>query len=308
MLLLVISGSALPASGERILVFAPHPDDEVVSLGGWLADRIASGATVWAAIVTDGEAFPKAIRANRIARSPILRSPEFLRLGKLRREEGRRSLACLGIPSERRFFLGYPCNALWKIYRSSHPDEPIRSKATNQRFGLAELGLEKGGVHPFSRNAWAADTDALLKKANPDVILLPYQLDSNSDHRAVGMMVGERWRLGGKHGGIMGYLVHHGSRFQYPRPLGYHPMAPLNAPPGFPKPTTVLVSWRGMDVKEKAIRFHKTQVNLKDGFLLGFIRRQKIFWPLNPLDLERFPLHLPETSDSENILEGSEFN
>ena len=43
--------AALP---ERVLVIAPHPDDEVFGCGGMLAHHAAQGATVRVLVLTDG--------------------------------------------------------------------------------------------------------------------------------------------------------------------------------------------------------------------------------------------------------------
>ena len=109
----------MPVSAERILVFAPHPDDEVISLGGFLADRIAAGAEVWVAVVTDGEAYARAVRMNR-KREPsfLLRPRDFRRLGKRRRLESEKALAILGVPESRIWFFGYPNGLLQRLFRA----------------------------------------------------------------------------------------------------------------------------------------------------------------------------------------------
>lgn len=294
------------SAAERILVVAPHPDDEVISLGGWLADRIASGAEAWAVFMTDGEAFPKAVRQNRLSRWPIIRAPAFLHLGKLRRNEGRRSLDILGIPAERRFFLGYPTNMLWKLFHFPASPDPVRSKATKQRFGIAEWPVGEEKTHPFTYSAWAADIDAILSKVRPDIVLVPVPFDTNTDHQTVTRMVAQRLKASRLRPALMGYLVHIVSRHRYPRPLGYHPNAVLTVPAGFPPPTIHIPSENGMAVKERALRAHKTQLNLKDGFLLGFLRKNEIFWPLDLETLSTAPqeeirMEGQETLESETI-------
>jgi len=269
---------------ERILVVAPHPDDEAIALGGWLADRGAAGAEIWAVIMTDGEAFPKAVRQNHLSRWPILRAPDFLRLGRLRREEGRQSLEILGIPAERRFFLGYPTNILWRILHSTDPSEPVRSKATGQRFGIAEWPIGEEKTHPFSRLSWAADLDTILHQSRPGTILIPSPFDTNADHRAVLQMLIQRLQANRLSPALLGYVVHHTSRRQFPHPLGYHPREELRPPAGFPSPIKVYPSAAALSTKERALRSHRTQINLKDGFLLGFIRVNELYWPLKPED------------------------
>ena len=43
-----------PVGGQRVLVVAPHPDDEALGCGGTIMRHIASGDSVAVLIVTDG--------------------------------------------------------------------------------------------------------------------------------------------------------------------------------------------------------------------------------------------------------------
>lgn len=62
-------------TGARVLVFAPHPDDEVLGCGGALADLIERGARVDVVLVTDGAAGARdADERSRIASSRIAES------------------------------------------------------------------------------------------------------------------------------------------------------------------------------------------------------------------------------------------
>ncbi len=75
--------AATALSGSRVLVLAPHPDDEVLGCGGALADLNARGAHVDVVLVTDGAAG---------ARDENERG----RIASERMEESRRALAALG--------------------------------------------------------------------------------------------------------------------------------------------------------------------------------------------------------------------
>jgi LmbE family N-acetylglucosaminyl deacetylase len=64
------------------VVVAPHPDDETLGLGGFIAAQTARGVDVTIAAVTDGQ--------NAY--------PDTARLGEIRRNEQTRALARLGVP------------------------------------------------------------------------------------------------------------------------------------------------------------------------------------------------------------------
>ncbi len=44
----------LPTMGQKVLVFAPHPDDETIGAGGYIAASLRNGASVKIVLVTDG--------------------------------------------------------------------------------------------------------------------------------------------------------------------------------------------------------------------------------------------------------------
>ncbi|MFA7240303.1 MAG: glycosyltransferase [Sulfuricellaceae bacterium] len=78
---------------ERILVFAPHPDDEIIGCGGYLAQKCAAKAVVRVIVVSDG--------ACGLAQSAT---------PGLRQEESRSGLAELGVQDVR--FWDYPDSAI----------------------------------------------------------------------------------------------------------------------------------------------------------------------------------------------------
>jgi len=82
----IIGELQMPATGERILVFTPHPDDETIGVGGYIAASIESGASVWVVLVTDGN--NKGMELQRY-------------------QEFREAVNILGVPEENLFFLGY---------------------------------------------------------------------------------------------------------------------------------------------------------------------------------------------------------
>jgi LmbE family N-acetylglucosaminyl deacetylase len=45
----------MPQSGQRVLVFSPHPDDESIGVGGYIAQSIENGANVEIVLVTNGD-------------------------------------------------------------------------------------------------------------------------------------------------------------------------------------------------------------------------------------------------------------
>lgn len=276
--LLLCSLSLSPVAAARILYFAPHPDDEVISLGGWIYERQAAGDTVAVVVVTDGGRFPRAAIGRKFKPSLFLRQHDFRTLARTRRQESNRALDFLGIPVTQRFFLGYPSGLLTKFLRAPRSEALFRCPALGQRYGVAEWAGRKRPPHPFSQRSIVADIDRLLSTSRPDIVVLPHPRDSNTDHQAVYSLVQKRLQKMDRLPALRMYLVHLGSRRQFPQPYGYHPYLGFEFPGHMPIPKRVPVSVAALRAKEKAIRAHRSQIRLRDGFLLSFIRSEEIFW------------------------------
>ena len=278
LLLLAVFPSVVFA--EKILMVAPHPDDEAIALGGWLSDRRKAGDQIWVMHMTDGEAFMRALRSKDSRPAMFFHYSDFTKLGRQRRAEARKSLDRLGIPEKNRFFLGYPNGLLQHILLQPFPDSLCRSNATAQRFGIGEWEGVKRPPHPFSRTSLVNDIDEILKRTSPDVIVIPHPEDSNGDHRASAYCIRLECRKLGIRPRLIGYLVHRGSRQIFPKPYGYHPEMGLDDPDYIEKPFKYSLSRKTEILKESALRAHKSQVGLRDGFLLSFIRVEEQFWDL----------------------------
>lgn len=88
----------LPGPGQVVLVFSPHPDDETIGAGGYIAASVMEGATVKIVIVTDGAKSP--------LNNPNTRYIEFKKASEI-----------LGVPENDIIFLGLPDGNLRKLDR-----------------------------------------------------------------------------------------------------------------------------------------------------------------------------------------------
>ncbi|MFY7951677.1 MAG: PIG-L deacetylase family protein, partial [Armatimonadaceae bacterium] len=118
-----------PAPGDRILIVAPHCDDETLGAGGLIETARRRGVPVKVVFLTHGDGF-------RIAASLALRevSPgptDYLRFGEHRRSEAIAALTRLGVSPADIHFLGYPDQGLKMVWdTTSSPDTAFRSRFT----------------------------------------------------------------------------------------------------------------------------------------------------------------------------------
>ena len=85
---------------RRIIVFAPHPDDETLGCGGTIAKKLAEGYEVIIVVMTDGRFL--LLKSFGIDNDP---SPEQVK--EIRRGEVLRATKILGVPEKNVIFLDF---------------------------------------------------------------------------------------------------------------------------------------------------------------------------------------------------------
>src|SRR5262249_25752844 len=111
-----------PVEWKRVMVFAPHPDDETLATGGLLQQVIAIGGEIRVVFATDGDNNPWPQRVSE--RRWQISLADRLRWGERRRAEALSALAHLGVPASSARFLGYPDQGLTSLLLSGDP-EPL---------------------------------------------------------------------------------------------------------------------------------------------------------------------------------------
>jgi len=99
-----------PGRGERLLLLAPHPDDETLAAGALLQRTLAHGGRALVVLATDGDNNPWTQRLveRRIRIGPV----DSARFGQRRRAEALAALAELGLSETDAVFLGLPDQAI----------------------------------------------------------------------------------------------------------------------------------------------------------------------------------------------------
>jgi LmbE family N-acetylglucosaminyl deacetylase len=110
-------GNGTIALGPRVLIVAPHPDDEVLGFAGVIRDAKKTGARVRVVVVTDGQAHCDACAFWKTGRPPsgdarddaaaACTRAELDVFGLVRREESLRALALLDVAPGDVRFLGH---------------------------------------------------------------------------------------------------------------------------------------------------------------------------------------------------------
>src|SRR5438105_11365370 len=117
---------ATAASHDRILIVAPHIDDEAISAGGYTIDAIANGAEVYVVFLTAGDCNQFSARLLHKTLEPT--ASNYLSVGKTRIAEAKEAMKILGVTPDHFFILGYPDRGLRTMV--DNPDAVVRSRGT----------------------------------------------------------------------------------------------------------------------------------------------------------------------------------
>jgi LmbE family N-acetylglucosaminyl deacetylase len=101
-----LSDPLLLDSRDRLLILAPHPDDESIATGGLIQFARNAGAAIRVVVLTDGDnnPWPQRWVEKRWRIGPAERA----RWGARRREEARAAMRILGLAENETCFLGLP--------------------------------------------------------------------------------------------------------------------------------------------------------------------------------------------------------
>ena len=267
-------------NSERILIFAPHPDDETLACGGTIQKAIAQGKTVKVVFVTSGDSFGNDYEMTHSSKD----NPKDVDLGYLRQKEALQATEILGLTKENIIFLGYPdrgMEQLWWLYRSCN--QCYRSPYTRNDKSPYLSGYTLGA--PYCGDQVIQDIMDILETYKPQTIYLPHASDLHIDHRATYNFVKETLQRLRQKGSswidntkIYLYLVHFG-RMKWPPLWGYAPQLRLYPPAQLMS----IRQWTGFELSEAeivgkkgAIDKYRSQQEIRES-LLAFVKINEVF-------------------------------
>ena len=115
-----MNGTLALGASDRLLILAPHPDDESIATGGLLQCAHAAGATTRVVVPTDGDNNPWPQRW--IEKRWHIGAAERARWGARRREEARSAMQILGVGTDAMDFLGLPDGGLTQLLMRADQD------------------------------------------------------------------------------------------------------------------------------------------------------------------------------------------
>lgn len=262
---------------DRILILAPHPDDEAMATGGVIQKALKARAKVKILFLTNGDHNEPAfiVYEKRLT----MRKGEFIHMGQVRREESLAALNKLGLTEKDCVFLGYPdygtMEILLKYWGNIKPFKYMLTRISKVPYSNC---LSPGA--PYVGESILSDMEKVIRDFKPNRIFVSHPLDVNRDHRSLYIFLEiALWDLEGAIAKpeIYPYLIHVAG---WPEPRGYHPDMGL-APPDILKNDEI--SWRKLELtgeevetKHDAMECYKSENEYNPVYLFTFARKNEL--------------------------------
>ena len=279
-----------------VLIFAPHPDDEVIGTGGVIQQALEIGRRVRIVFATNGDGSKKAAAALLQKAVLSLDEDDFVHLARRRQQEAIAADVKLGLSSSDLVFLGYPDGVLAKVYESTG-GEPVRSPTTGRTmtYGLVETDyhtLAHGHPAAYARQAALTDLEEVLRDSSPTQIYVTDPADQHRDHVATYRFVRDAIVALGLQSPLLTFVVHNGPG--WPRPIGPTPNSPFESHTIDGTTYPIGVSWpppirlplgEGQSARKLAALdtiFSQIAAQKDRLYLESFVKSEEVFWTRQP--------------------------
>jgi len=275
------AGSISFSKEDRVLVIAPHPDDETLGAGGLIRQAVEAGAEVKILYLTHGD--HNEIASIYYQKKPLVVKADFLKSGEIRKNEAVAAMAALGLHESDLVFFGYPdfgTLAIWRKHWGSA--KPFRSFLTRINKDLYKGDLSYG--NPYRGENIVKDFETVVASFRPTQVFVTPPFDLNPDHRAaylylqVALLDLEDTVRPEK---VYCYLIH---THKWPETKKYLPDNPLE-PPSHASLDEALdwirepLTSQQVALKNKALLEYKSQA-YSNAFLFSFVRSNELFFEM----------------------------
>jgi len=284
-------GELTLSATDRVLVLAPHPDDEVIGCGGILQKVTAMNLPVRVVFLTNGDENQWSFMMYR--KHPVIMPRAVRLMGEVRHSEAVAAARVLGVTTSNLTFLGYPDFGTMAIW-NEHWDEqrPYRSLFTRASAVPYGDALRPGASH--KGEDILNDLTTVIREFQPTKVFVSHPSDQNGDHRALYLFTRVAlWDLEKEMRPVLyPYLVHF-SRWPQPRRLmPEQPLLPPSSLAGLSPWQRFPLSAEVASRKLKALQAHRTQYATSFGYLQLFVRANELFGDFAPIPL---PANTSET-------------
>jgi LmbE family N-acetylglucosaminyl deacetylase len=267
------------SADTRLLIVAPHPDDEVLGAAGLIQKVHQAGGAVHVVYLTDGDGYPEGVRIED-RRKPHLSYVDFRGYGRRRQKEARAALAELGLPDTSATFLSFPDGGLCKLIRTYWSERRAAFRSPYTRLNRPPKSEWIVPDTEYRGEDLTQELASIIGEFQPTLILAPRKEDQHSDHCAAWYFTADALvdvqRVRPDYNpDLVNYIIHYNDwPFTDEGPV-------LPSPPylggGMSGWMKVPLAPEEVRAKRAALRKYQTQVHAMKWFLDGFVRSNEVF-------------------------------
>jgi LmbE family N-acetylglucosaminyl deacetylase len=264
---------------SRVLVVAPHNDDEMLTNSILIKRLVSQGSKVYFVIITNGDGFTPDIMLS--SKKLNLTGSDYIRLGQLRQRETINGLAMLEIPPENIRFFGYPDRGCQEMLLYHwYAEAPYFDPWT--RSSVVPYENSYGDMPALAGENLLKDIKTVLNEVSPDLIIMPYPYDENIDHASANAIMQFALRSLGMDGILQYlYLTHHASntwpQVIYPQNAGPYLVPPINLRLSFTDWQILPITAEEKQLAQNVIDQYPSQLIIDNKYLHSFVRDNELF-------------------------------
>ena len=261
---------------DRILVIAPHPDDEVLGCASVIQKAVAMKIPVRVVFLTNGDSNQWSFLVYR--KHPVVMPGAVEKMGLVRHDEALAAAKILGLPPKALIFLGYPDFGTINIWYSHWGSRPaLRSLLTRAKEVPYQNAFRFAA--PYKGEDIVQDLRTVLNDFKPTQIFVSHPADHNGDHLAAYLFLRVAlWDLKmEKDVVVYPYLIH---RQDWPLIKGFHADKVLDPPSALKDQIlwrTFFLNPSEVQVKIVALKAHRSQYLSTPKYLLTFMHSNELF-------------------------------
>ncbi len=285
-----------PTAATRLMVFAPHCDDETLGCAGLMQQTVQAGGKAQVVILTNGDGFRAAVecQTGRLRVEP----QDYVRFADLRQQESLRALANLGVTADNVHFLGYPDQGLLALWNDNWTPDHLYTSLTTRCDHAPYAKVFRSQTAYCGQNV-LDDIKAALRAFRPTLVTITHPSEDHADHAASAAFVDRALQelredpqdaAWAKQTRLEHYLVHRGD---WPLPQKSNAASPLLPPVELAQADT---RWTVLPLtpaqtqrKAQSINLYPSQTAMMGRFLNAFAGSTELYGDLPDTHLATVP-------------------
>jgi N-acetyl-1-D-myo-inositol-2-amino-2-deoxy-alpha-D-glucopyranoside deacetylase len=234
------------AKTDRIMVLAPHPDDESLGTAGIIRYSVEHKIPALVVLMNNGDGYIQYVKERFNTDNPT--TDEFKTLGNVRHHESVTAMKSLGLKDKDLIYLSYPDGGTNALYDFDWDCDNLHAGVNGATHAPYPYAYEKNA--PYCGENVVKNLEEIIRTFKPTMIFYPDPGDDHHDHWATGAFAKYTLIKIGFKGKQYTYLVHKGG--SWPSPWKYLPNTRLLPPDnlvGFDE------KWYGFNLTKSEERF-----------------------------------------------------